>query len=234
MDTRTNRRVFVALLALLLATPALAVDGVIEINQARVLTGGITSTDNPGFPVEIDQPGSYRLTSDLTVPSGYFGFVVHADNVTLDLNGFTVFGGGGATADGLALYTQKNIEIRNGTVREFSRTGIVAASGGSSVRVTDVRVVSNGAQGIDLQGGGSRVEGCTAVSNGNIGIKVDNGLVTGSVMRSNAAWGLAVTNLSGYGNNVITGNNGSEGAIQVAGAGIQIATNMCGTDTVCP
>src|SRR5438046_162421 len=39
-----------------------ASDGVVEINQARALAGGVTRGDAPGFPVTISQPGSYRLT----------------------------------------------------------------------------------------------------------------------------------------------------------------------------
>jgi len=60
---------FIGLIALvtLLGGPALAVDGVIEINQARANAGGVTLSDGPGFPVTIDHNGSYRLTSDLTV-----------------------------------------------------------------------------------------------------------------------------------------------------------------------
>ena len=47
-----------------------ASDGVIEINQARALQGGVTEGDTPGFPVTISQSGSYRLTGNLTVPGG--------------------------------------------------------------------------------------------------------------------------------------------------------------------
>jgi hypothetical protein len=39
-------------------TAVAAVDGVIEINQARVLAGGITPADTPGFPVTIGTSGS--------------------------------------------------------------------------------------------------------------------------------------------------------------------------------
>ena len=47
------------------AQRAFAVDGVIEINQARALAGGVLGDairDPPGFPVTIDRSGSYRLT----------------------------------------------------------------------------------------------------------------------------------------------------------------------------
>ena len=50
-----------ALTMLALASPALAVDGVIEINQAKVMAAG-------GFPYLLPASGSYRLTSDLMPP----------------------------------------------------------------------------------------------------------------------------------------------------------------------
>jgi hypothetical protein len=64
--------------------------GVILINQAEAVAGGITSCDTPGFPVTICTSGSYRLSSDLTVPSGAEGIEITASNVSLDLNGFTI------------------------------------------------------------------------------------------------------------------------------------------------
>ena len=92
-----------ALVLLALATVARAGDGVIEINQARALAGGITPADTAGFPVEINAPGSYILTSDLIV-SGVdtIGIQALTSEVTLDLNGFRIVGpvtctGAGAT-----------------------------------------------------------------------------------------------------------------------------------------
>ena len=62
--------------ALLLASAALAVDGVIEINQARAAAGNVTPGDGPGFPVVISASGSYRLTSNLLATSGQDGIDV--------------------------------------------------------------------------------------------------------------------------------------------------------------
>jgi len=55
-----------------------AVDGTIEINQAKVLAQG------GSFPYTIGASGSYRLTGNLTVPAGGgFAIVVNASNVTI-------------------------------------------------------------------------------------------------------------------------------------------------------
>src|SRR5262245_38474761 len=89
--------------SLILATPALAVDGVIEINQVAVFAGGITPGDTPGFPATLSQPGSYRLTGNLDVTKMQNGnpqpssenitaILVTADDVQIDLNGFAIIG----------------------------------------------------------------------------------------------------------------------------------------------
>ncbi len=77
----------IGLLVLLVALPAAAVagDGRVEISQARVLAAG-------GFPYTISQPGSYVLTSDLSVPAGVSGILLQTDRVFLDLNGFAILG----------------------------------------------------------------------------------------------------------------------------------------------
>jgi hypothetical protein len=58
--------------------PAFAVDGVVLINQATVASAG-------GLPFQITQPGSYRLSGDLTVPDGNTTAIkITADHVTVD------------------------------------------------------------------------------------------------------------------------------------------------------
>src|SRR5438477_1054895 len=79
--------------ALVGALPAFAVDGVLLIDQNRALAGNVTPGDTPGFPVTISQSGSYRLSGSLTVPDmNTTAIQITADNVTLDLNGFSIIG----------------------------------------------------------------------------------------------------------------------------------------------
>jgi hypothetical protein len=63
------------------------VDGVVLIDQSHALAGGITPDDAPGFPVTISQPGSYRLSGNLTVPNSNTAIQITADSVILDMNG---------------------------------------------------------------------------------------------------------------------------------------------------
>jgi len=48
-------------LSIALPSVAMAVDGVIEINQSRVEAGGITGGDAANFPATLSESGSYVL-----------------------------------------------------------------------------------------------------------------------------------------------------------------------------
>ena len=220
-------------LSILNAPSARAVDGVIEINQARAAAGSITPADSAGFPITIGSSGSFRLTGDITVPAGSDGLYVTAANVTIDLNGFTIYGGGGSISDGISLPSAQNVEIRNGTIRGFSRNGIFSNTATEQIRVIGVRAIGNTGYGIDL-GSASTIDGCLALNNGSNGMRVGVGsLIINSVSRGHQFNGLILGAGSGYRSNVVTGNNGSDAAAQVSG-GLQLGTNVCGSDTVCP
>jgi len=222
------------LMVVALTRPALAVDGVIEINQSKALAGGVTAGDFPNYPITLSVSGSYRLTSDLTAAGNNGGIVVAADNVTLDLNGFTLYGVAGIGSDGIGIGDRKNVEIKNGTVRGFSRSGVFSNVNTQYIRVIGLRAIGNTIDGIDLQGQGNLIDGCTSLNNGASGIRVFEGsLVTNSISRGNTAWGLALIGPSGYRSNVLTANNGGDANPQVSG-GFQLGTNVCGNDLVCP
>ena len=235
MSSRGRCLPFIVCSAFLSTVPAFAVDGVIEINQARANAGNITAGDAPNFPVTIAASGSYRLTSDLTVPAGFDGIDVTASNVTLDLNGFNIVSLGGGVADGISLQSVQNVEIHNGTIRGFSRDGIFSNTLTLYIRTIGVRVLNNAVFGIDLEGQGNTVDRCAAINNNNAGIRVfDGSLVINTIARGHSSFGLILAGVgAGYGSCVLTGNNGGDANPQVSG-GLQLGTNVCGTDTVCP
>ena len=105
---------FAALMVLGFGASADAVDGTIEINQAKILANG-------GFGLfTVGASGSYRLTGNLAVPTGLTGLSVTASYVTIDLNGFSIIGAAGslggvvATTDAVVGTT-----VENGTVKGF-------------------------------------------------------------------------------------------------------------------
>lgn len=278
METSMTSRLLLVLACLfLIALPVRAVDGVLEIHQACV-AGGCFPGDDPGFPVEITEPGSYRLTGNLQVPDeDTTGIEITVESVTIDLNGFTIRGitecgtsscspvGDPATGEGVK--GDDFVTVRNGFVESMGAFGILlgqysvvedvtarsnALSGIRASRVLNSVAVGNGASGVSTIGvQPSAVAGCIARLNHGAGIRTSWGsvvnsssylnkgpgiygnhaLVTGNFVDNNDGFGLELIGESGYSNNTLTNNNG--GGPQVDG-GIEIGTNLCGTDTNCP
>jgi parallel beta-helix repeat protein len=179
------------------------------------------------LPFTIETPGSYYLTGDLT--SSGDGIIVNADNVTIDLKGFSLIGSGLGISSGIYMVERSNVEIRNGTVKNFMGTyqqgGGVNEWNGKGHRVIGVRAISNG-RGIYLGGPNHLVKDCTVGENGSYGIVVGNGsTVTGNTVYSNGDRG--VTTHSGC---TVIGNtffdNASSG-IHDQGVGSSIIHNTC-------
>ena len=85
----TVRVLLIAHLVLVAPSSAFASDGVVEINQACAAVGCFAG-DAPGWPVEITEHGSYRLTSNLDVGIPGGAILLSSDRMTLDLNRFTI------------------------------------------------------------------------------------------------------------------------------------------------
>jgi len=114
-----NKILLGVIAVLLLPAAAFAVDGQILINQATVMAAG-------GFPYKITQPGSYKLSGNLSVPLGVHAIAITADGVTLDLNGFSIIGPG-VFPNGSGQYAfaavfcadHERITVTNGSVSGF-------------------------------------------------------------------------------------------------------------------
>jgi parallel beta-helix repeat protein len=182
--------------------------------EPRIPLSQETAPGDAFYLYVITQPGSYFLTEDTTATRT--GIKVDADNVTIDLMAYNLIGTPSELLGfGIYMSGRSNVEIRNGTVRDFPKLGIYETSKetGRQHRIINVRVMSNGSDGIRLKGYGHLVKDCTATDNGYNGIWVQqiHGLtiyttgsstVTGCVAHHNDANGIAV----GYAC-VVTGNN---------------------------
>ena len=177
MRVRSN----LALISLLAASSAHAVDGVLEINQTCVSVGCFAG-DTAGFPVQITAPGSYRLTSNLTTPNQTVNAIeITASNTTIDLNGFGIIGinafGGGvngtcsASGSGSGVFTSNadGVVVKNGHIRGMGNHGIAVLA---NSRVKDVTAEQNCNSGITV-GFGSSVVDSVARRNGGNGIVGD-------------------------------------------------------------
>lgn len=156
----------------------------------------------------ITKSGSYYLTGNRKASGG--GIQVNADNVTIDLNGYSLIGPGSGSAYGISMNGRQNVEIKNGTVRDFGGYGINESSytSGKNHRIINVRVFSNGWSGIFLAGDGQLVKGCTAAENGMHGIQLNDA----STADSNQAYGntnsgIHVEDRCRVTNNTVNNNN---------------------------
>ncbi len=153
-----------------------AADGPIPINQDFAIAGSITPGDDPGFPVTISQPGSYRLTSNLVVPDANTTAIsITTNSVTIDLNGFSIIGPVVCPAD------------LSGCKGAGTGFGIQAGDPlvTRSVRVFNGTVRGMGNEGIQLNGDGSSVDRVTVESNAGVGMNVQGIITASSALRNN-------------------------------------------------
>jgi Periplasmic copper-binding protein (NosD) len=241
---------FLAALAALAPCVAHALDGEVLIDQAKVTAGGVTPADTPGFPVTISRSGKYKLTGNLAVPAGTDGFVVTADNVTIDFNGFRIVGGrfgiNAAGADGLT--------AMNGTVVNFSNNGIRAR--GFAI-IQDMQVVNNDGMGVKLDNNGRVVRSTISNSksinvycvsrcliSGNVitASRTESGiglftaaggsLVIGNTIADNTLYAIYTEGEMAYANNTITGNGQFNGSSVIGPGAHQAHPNYC--NPACP
>src|SRR5580658_436683 len=117
---RNMRNIMTGVLAAaLLPAYVFATDGQTLIDQSIVTAAG-------GFPYKITAPGSYKLSGNLAASGSVIS--ITAENVTLDLNGFTLSctscGVNSFSLDGIDS-TGASTRILNGTVMGFPGGGIV-------------------------------------------------------------------------------------------------------------
>ncbi|NUP89968.1 MAG: right-handed parallel beta-helix repeat-containing protein [Candidatus Sumerlaeia bacterium] len=188
---RAVRSLAVAFAALAAAVPAS--DGPLNPPAAPASTPG----PEPRFaltgslPLVISQPGSYYLTRDRTGVAGITGITIEADDVTLDLNGFTLRGVPGSLSGILISGPRRNVAVRNGTVRDWGNEAIIAFAS-TNCQFEDLRLYQNAAGGL-FCGASSTVRRVTARTNGVVGISTSDGCtVLECTVGSNSLGGFAI------------------------------------------
>ncbi len=205
-----------------------------QISQACAAGAGCFPGDLPGYPVTIANSGSYRLTSNLSGVADENGITIDADNVTLDLSGFTLAGTTGAIHGVGVVGTpqRNNVHILNGVIRNFENGVFSGAS--RDVRVTDVHALDNVEKGFNIFNGiatrcfarnngegfqmsWSVVTDCIAVENSVDGFQLNRSTVSGSLSTDNGRHGFSGVGVVIRGcraeNNGVDGINVSDGAV---------------------
>ncbi len=157
----------------------------------------------------ISSPGSYYLTADLMPAGGGFGIRINVSDVTLDLNGFSIFGGL-STGSGISMNDRDNVVIKNGTIRDCYYFGI-AAFRSSRCQFENLRVLNNGQSSSSYNGihagTNSTITGCIVMDNGS-GVEADaESSVVGNQIINNTSDGLKITGSGSYiADNIVKGN----------------------------
>lgn len=186
---------------------------------------GVTSINQPTLPYKITTPGSYQLQANLTVPNANTtAILVQTDNVTIDMNGHAILGPNNCTGSGTSLVCdhngtgrgidaqfRKNIKVYNGIVRGMGAYGLFTGNGAI---IESMRVQSNGQDGIFVPIG--TVSGNTASNNGGDGIVGNNGTVSGNMANDNGGNGIFIGS-NGTVNGNTANNNGDDGIDVVFG-----------------
>lgn len=215
------------------AAPALAEEGVIEINAARAAAGGITPLDTPGFPITLALPGSYRLTSNLVQPDPNTNvIVIQANGVTLDLGGFAITGS--ATCSGApttcvpGTATGRAIQDAAGFTRTTVRNGEIVGAGqgivlGQGCRVESLRISDTVLVPLGCTGGAAIVRDVQVFRNGGTGMTLTGGVVERSVATANGGNGIQLTG-SGSVRGCVAESNGGAGIVLSAPGSVADST----------
>lgn len=166
------------------------------------------------MPLAISEPGSYVAVENLVHTNSGDGITITANSVTLDLNGYRLFGGAGTVSDdGISIPYGHNLEIRNGTIKGFGGHGIDALFSTNSI-FRHLRVIDNYDDGI-LAGTACSILETFSSRNGvrqggpgaGVGIEVDIGsMIADCIVSANYEHGMIVSSGSTVMNCILSGN----------------------------
>ena len=188
--------------------------GPLDPPAAPASTDGVRQ---PGTPISttnffITQPGRYYLTRNLIAGADEVasGITIQTDNVTLDLNGFTLKGGGSSIDGVLVSGARTGIIIQNGIIRGWYNG--IDASQGTYVTISRVTVLDNGIAAGDgsygiTMGANSTLEECNVSHNKSAGVLVRYSTMRGCIITQNGLDGALVLDRSLIQHNQFFGNN---------------------------
>lgn len=209
---------------------AVAVGGVVWLSAGELNPppGAIAATDRTTIngqgltlPYTITESGSYVLTSNLVAPADYTGNAIEilASNVTLDLNGFSIIGPGGAASSSVAAAEPSSDRL--------------AAAESPSTRVDPLEPASNQVVAGGLPAENGILVGIEGDPFGEPGIPVEHVTIRNGTLRD---WGQNGVNawIGGDGQNVrveqVSVHNSGINGISIRSGTV---TNCIATDSGC-
>jgi hypothetical protein len=212
----TARHLTVTALALAVIAGGIAIAGPLSppagpvAGSFKTLSEVEPRTPISSLPFTINTSGSYYLTANLTGALGQDGITVNADDVTIDLNGFTMTGAAGqVSAVKSAQHT--NLTVRNGGIKGWAASGLtLLLCNQTTIDSLSIRNCPNLAV---FTGHNATVRSCAVFNSGSITIG-DGGIVescgmtdvTGGINTGNGAVvrGCAVRNCTDGGGAIYT------------------------------
>jgi parallel beta-helix repeat protein len=149
----------------------------------------VNDTNTPGVGgtavYKITAPGSYYLTGNVAATAGKNAIGIYANNVTLDLNGFTVEGIAASVGAAIVIVGDSsnpsgdprgNVTIKNGTVRGSGGSGLAAQVGVNGLRLIGITCRNNANVGFSIDGR-AELQNCAAYDNASHGFSVGSDVV---------------------------------------------------------
>lgn len=232
--------------------------GGVPLDQRLAAVGGLPPGDDgcrdtPGFPITICQPGSYRLIENIEVPADTDAIEVLADDVTIDLSGFSITGPNACDsgAEGFSCTHRSGTGITTGLVRGLAvRNGAIHGMGGDGINckgctVESVRarhnragfvvtsgIVKDSIASSNLMGVGlnrSSMVHSTVYMNHTGVTAANGGTVIGNVITTNVDVGLRIVGDGGYAQNSFRSNQNGD-----VDGGVNMGGNVCGAELCAP
>jgi hypothetical protein len=178
--------------ALLWALSCVSAIGQTVITSSTNTPSGCDGGPRTGFPIGICKSGAYILSADLAATGATNTLDIAGNNISLDLNGYSIAGTQANCTDGSprgnscssaagSLYgvyiTGQNVVV-NGT-------GIY---GGENISLSDLRVHDNNGDGLNVAIG--QLRNISATNNNGDGIHLGTGLLDGAYVAYNNSWGI--------------------------------------------
>jgi hypothetical protein len=155
--------------------------------EPRTPVDAVHTPGNGSAEFVITNPGSYYLTANIIGVSGEDGIDIDTNNVTLDLNGFSLLGNPGSPL---------GINIAGGITNITVHGGVISGWGGGYANgidnsayntIFESLTISFCYYGLICDGNSATIRNCVLNNNVDAGIYIENGtaIVTGCLMNNN-------------------------------------------------
>ena len=182
--------------------------------EARTPVDALHTPGDFSSQFSISQPGAYYLTTNLLGVSSKYGIQIVTNNVTLDLNGFSLLGTS-SSLNGIFSFTNySNLTVRNGTISGWGTGWNGIRFHGRNATLEHLNVSGN-SFGIQC-GDGSVIRDCVINGNQRDGIDVQGSGCL--ILNNNLAGNNALNSPGNAGISVLGSNNRIEGN-HVTGSG---------------